>query len=374
MKKILIITVLTAILFLAACGEKKDESMAGETSTPVSEYSEAKGETEVSKATDTSVTDIEEVAAEKAAMKLPDYSVTFPKYGEFDEDEYDMIPKQSAYFNDDIYFLETDYGPDAVFECFDYDGNLLYSFFQEYANCSYKYLHKQMEGTDITSVIVNMAYLDPLRLIIKASSAKYGELCYTITDLEGDEFGIKYLEDIDPDVLWDEIWQLYISFTAIYGDYIELTCSWGDDSYVWKYYNVRENKFYDPGTVELPPMAYPVVSEYAVDEYDTSLWKYMAGSGIPGIYLGGKADDSEWCYLDENGNVLTSFMDATQFTGSGYALVSFDRETYYFMDKNFNIYEECPFEGISASVVKIGGKCLSVKKEDGTYYAIRIEE
>ena len=66
----------------------------------------------------------------------------------------------------------------------------------------------------------------------------------------------------------------------------------------------------------------------------------------PGVdYYFVATDDNNWGFVDENGNMLKSYMDASAFGKSGYAFVSDDRQKYSVIDKDFNIVGDGIIEG-----------------------------
>ena len=87
-----------------------------------------------------------------------------------------------------------------------------------------------------------------------------------------------------------------------------------------------------------------------------------------GLIMVGSEDRSEWGYLDADGDVLAMYADASDFTASGYALVSADRENYDLIDSELNVVAEKIVSGISASLYTFGGgNVLSVTHGDGSY-------
>lgn len=378
-KKNMLFMVLLVMFLLVACAKSNNNLSSSPTASavnPTQDVPDPTGNLPEAKSENGSESAPEPGPENKATpMGLPKYTVMIPELKEVYDDEGYLESKQSVQsLWDDFYFIQEDCDASSEFYCYDYDNNLLYSYGVDYGNCSWYSWNFKREGTDINSIFISLVYLSPLRLTIESSSAEYGLLCNVKVPLEGDEFKIKYLDDLDPNKFWDAVCDLKMTFSAIYGDYIELTCSYMDSSYVWKYYNVKENKFYEPGTVELPAKAYPTPSKYAVSSFDASLWRSMNLSGVDGIFIAEKADKSAWCYLDKDGNILAEFKNATSFVNSSYALVSNDRETYFFMDKNMNVYTECPFEGSDACTTTPENKGFVVAKNDGSRYAIRLLE
>ena len=65
------------------------------------------------------------------------------------------------------------------------------------------------------------------------------------------------------------------------------------------------------------------------------------------IYLVSQND--EWGYADAEGNIISMYMDATDFNAAGYALVSDDRVTYDLIDADFNVIATDVVSGKGAS-------------------------
>lgn len=65
------------------------------------------------------------------------------------------------------------------------------------------------------------------------------------------------------------------------------------------------------------------------------------------IYL--VSQNNEWGYADAEGNIISMYMDATEFNAAGYALVSDDCVTYDLIDTDFNVIATDVVSGKSAS-------------------------
>lgn len=141
-------------------------------------------------------------------------------------------------------------------------------------------------------------------------------------------------------------------------------------------YNSKEEThlFYFYEDAVLTGNATPVLTVDISDttEYDENLWSYYEKSKYTGYTFVGTADESQWGYLDANGNVLKMYMDATNFNEEGYALVSDDRCSYYAIDKNFNVVSKNNISGISAYYNSIGD-LMCVNQEDGNYKYYQID-
>lgn len=79
-------------------------------------------------------------------------------------------------------------------------------------------------------------------------------------------------------------------------------------------------------------------------------------------YLAG--NDSEWAILDEDYNVLATYLDISEFNMEGYALASNDRESYFIIDADLNVVSDSVIPGCSA-VYKADGDYFKVKCDNG---------
>ena len=104
------------------------------------------------------------------------------------------------------------------------------------------------------------------------------------------------------------------------------------------------------------------------DSYTHEGWYYYREQAN-GLIMVGSLDQSEWGYLDADGNVLAMYADASDFTSSGYALVSNDREHYDLIDNELNVVAENIVSGVSVSVYD---DVITVKAADGSksYYMV----
>ena len=83
------------------------------------------------------------------------------------------------------------------------------------------------------------------------------------------------------------------------------------------------------------------------------------------------ADYSEWGYGRPDGTVICTFMDASDFTNSGYALVSNDGQTYDLIDSDFDVIAENVVQGRGAGS---DGYIFNVTGIDGEEIYYRIIE
>lgn len=89
-------------------------------------------------------------------------------------------------------------------------------------------------------------------------------------------------------------------------------------------------------------------------------------------FLYGTADQSEWGYMDEDGNILASYKDATNFNEYGYALVSEDGKNYSVIDTDFNVVGQDVVRG-NVAYLKSDYGCLFLvedKNENPTYIIV----
>ncbi len=111
---------------------------------------------------------------------------------------------------------------------------------------------------------------------------------------------------------------------------------------------------------------YNAASNYGVDpDYDLSKWScYIYQDRIKGYFVGTK-DEKSWGFIDLDGNEIRMFKDATDFTSSGYALVSNDGKSYDLIDTDFNVIKEGIVEAKGASIYE-NTNVINVFNEDGS--------
>ncbi len=91
-------------------------------------------------------------------------------------------------------------------------------------------------------------------------------------------------------------------------------------------------------------------------------------------YLYGSPDGSEWGYLDENGNILATYVDATSFNEFGYALVTEDGKNYSVIDADLNVVGTDVIRGASAYLCSDRGSVFGVEDKNGNRTYVRIGE
>ena len=122
-----------------------------------------------------------------------------------------------------------------------------------------------------------------------------------------------------------------------------------------------------------PEDFYDAASKYGVDpDYDASEWStYVYKDSIKGFFVGTK-DEKLWGFIDLDGNEIRMYKDATDFTKSGYALVTNDGKSYDLIDTEFNVIKEGIVEASGASIYE-GTNMINVYYEDGSedHYIVR---
>lgn len=108
------------------------------------------------------------------------------------------------------------------------------------------------------------------------------------------------------------------------------------------------------------------------DWYSHDEWYYCEKFEEIGLSLVTPPEQEYWGYMDEAGNVVAQYADASGFTMSGYALVSNDRQIYDLIDSELNVVLPGVVYGSSASC-NVNRDVLTVKDLDGYYRYYRIE-
>ncbi len=104
----------------------------------------------------------------------------------------------------------------------------------------------------------------------------------------------------------------------------------GDDKEFACVYSVDENAFIDSGAYS--PTCDPLENHPLPEFYDETKWSSFVYDPVIDGYLVASADGSQWGYLDSEGNELGMWVDATNFTEEGYAVVTQDRINYDLID------------------------------------------
>lgn len=287
----------------------------------------------------------------------------FSSTGNVEEYWYDYYDKKSTYWLDSYYFSYGDDGPSGVYECCDYNGNSLYKFTAYYDGpCFIRFLDDP--GIDISVIHTGSANMfEQYHVEVFDRSGKKIVNSYIDTD------SIPGYPDIERNSCDCYSWT--IQCNAIFGDYLELTYydSSSDNMGLWGYLNLKDVTFTAGKKKKLPEQIYSSKA-YIVSDYNTSRWKTCEKSGLDDINL--VSDGSKWCYINSENVILAQYADATNFTKSGYALVSNDRETYYLLDSDLHILNEYSFSGISACLAMYGTDTFWLTREDGSRSCIRI--
>lgn len=280
--------------------------------------------------------------------------------------------KVGGHWYDDLQFNNVDDGPDGYFECCDYEGNYLFNFYVDYAG---GYPHTTFYGNPRNSIIAYIA--------TGPSWDDQGDLVgyyVKVISVDGKTILDRVLPE-SPDLKKSSnTWKPYdvdtqgIVFTKVFGNYVELSVKSYDWEIgierVWGYLDVLTGDFYAPDTITLPLESYPTDAASVINDYDSSKWSKYWATGFDGLYFV-KTNDSKWGYVDSNDNIIALYPDASNFSINGYALVTDDGETYYFIDKDFNAYKEYSFDGVSAAI-QFKGKNFTIQKADGSTYAVHM--
>ncbi|MBO4901437.1 MAG: WG repeat-containing protein [Lachnospiraceae bacterium] len=106
--------------------------------------------------------------------------------------------------------------------------------------------------------------------------------------------------------------------------------------------------------------------DYPADKYIC----YNREDAVDGYFVG-TADESAWGYVDENGNEIAMYKDATAYSASGYALVTKDGHSYDLIDCEQNVVGAGVVTGKSAFLAGDGGNLFKVLADDSsTLYVI----
>jgi len=137
------------------------------------------------------------------------------------------------------------------------------------------------------------------------------------------------------------------------------------------------------GSDNKEPLYYINLNDYSLvtlDEYEESEetssdnYAYEKWIDYADCYLVETLDESQWGFVDAEGNELAFYKDASAFSPDGYAFVSNDRETYSIIDRNFNVVAEDFIAGVSSSYSSISNY-FAVKGEDQwKYFRITVGE
>lgn len=84
--------------------------------------------------------------------------------------------------------------------------------------------------------------------------------------------------------------------------------------------------------------------------------------------------DSEWGYIDKDGNILGMYADTSGFSNDGIAFVSEDGKSYSAIDRDFNVIGVNLIDGAEADT--LGGHIFKFEDSKGTkkYYRVVMEE
>lgn len=112
------------------------------------------------------------------------------------------------------------------------------------------------------------------------------------------------------------------------------------------------------------------------EKFESGDWKVYDDSTYTD-YIFASNSDGNWGFLDKDFNLLAEYADVSDFTSSGYALASDDRETYYIIDTDFNKVSDNIYEGTSSYLIGDGKNGLDVNgiriTGDGIDYVLTIE-
>lgn len=166
-----------------------------------------------------------------------------------------------------------------------------------------------------------------------------------------------------------------LSCTAIYGDYLELSHPTTDDDFtVVTYLSLLDGKFHKKGSFTLPELTDDGELYPYIPEFDTTKWEIVVPTFVDEIFFACLPDESEFFYLDQDHEIIASFYDCSEFTKSGYSLVSEDRMHYYVMNKDLEIIGDTCYLGNAACISPSSFNTLTISRPDGADYCIRVTE
>lgn len=119
-----------------------------------------------------------------------------------------------------------------------------------------------------------------------------------------------------------------------------------------------------------------IIARYVEDE--SGQWDSVSRSANTDYYFCGRNTedgDSEWGFLDADMNVVMTYKDVCDFNSAGYALATDDRESYYIIDKDFNVVSDKCITANSAVYSLAGDYIYTLvgDSETGTYSIVIIE-
>lgn len=89
----------------------------------------------------------------------------------------------------------------------------------------------------------------------------------------------------------------------------------------------------------------------ALETLESDEWDSAVESRNADYYMVKKSngdEQAEWGFIDKDMNLLKLYCDVSDFNAAGYALASDDRESYYIIDKDFNVVSEACIKANSA--------------------------
>lgn len=143
--------------------------------------------------------------------------------------------------------------------------------------------------------------------------------------------------DLDGEVIWssDKYNKNYIGgWSYVNGEH-----------YLWEYDGKSNFKGYINRETGEEVKDIPLENSYELED-----WESASDSAYTDYIFVGNSDGN-WGFLDKDFNILAEYADVSDFTASGYALASDDRETYYIIDTDFNKVSDNIYEGSSAYLI-----------------------
>lgn len=126
------------------------------------------------------------------------------------------------------------------------------------------------------------------------------------------------------------------------------------------YYNIDEGHEIEEPDVKL-------TSRYAGDAPEKWSSAYKYNEYVDYYFVG---NSTNWGFLDESGNEVAMYMDASNFNTDGYTLVSYDRVTYVIVDRDFNVVSDA-IPAVSASYAS-DTNWFRMRRADDSVFFIKI--
>ena len=90
-------------------------------------------------------------------------------------------------------------------------------------------------------------------------------------------------------------------------------------------------------------------------------------------YFVSNADQSEWGYVDGDGNEIAMYRDASAYNAAGYALVTNDGRSYDLIDADQNVVASSVIQGKSAYLNCKGGNLFKVVQADNSELCVMVK-